>query len=261
MPSIPTADVAAREARRMAAVLREVGGDGQAIGSGWMSCDVPGSWANYGAGLGLDGPVAESTIDQFIEFYRNRGRTPRIQTTPYQHPSLLKLLKLRGFTIHDRVSVLARSLDSIPSFDPVPHIRFRRMDPSNRQDVTDFQTSQTIGFSIPDENIAGMMPILERVAANARTRIYLIELEGRIVGSGGLESFENSAAMFAGCVYSDVRHRGIHSAFIHHRIREAAQAGFDDILIGSTPEDTTERNALRAGFSVAFIQENFRLAD
>jgi hypothetical protein len=41
--------------------------------------------------------------------------------------------------------------------------------------------------------------------------------------------------------------------------REAAEAGFDDILIGSTPEATTKRNTLRAGFSLAFTQASFEL--
>jgi hypothetical protein len=62
--TLTPAKIAHREARRMALVLREVGGEGAAIGEGWMACDVPGSWADYTAGLGVKQPVDEGIRDR-----------------------------------------------------------------------------------------------------------------------------------------------------------------------------------------------------
>ena len=59
MSTLTPSDIALRDARRMAEVLREVGGDGAPNGSGWMACDVPGSWSDFAVGLGLDGPAAD----------------------------------------------------------------------------------------------------------------------------------------------------------------------------------------------------------
>ncbi len=139
-------EIADREARRLALVLREFGGEGAPIGSGWMACDLPGSWAVYAAGLGLEGKVEDTTLDALVAFYRERDRPPRIQVTPYQDPSLLKGLAARGFTPYGLDTVLARSLTDLPLLEPIPQLEFRRTDPSSEEDVAAFRDSQMAGF-------------------------------------------------------------------------------------------------------------------
>jgi hypothetical protein len=178
MSPLTPSEIAERDARRLALVLSEVGGDGAPIGSGWMACDLPGSWADYAAGLGLGGPVDTSTLNAFVAFYRERSRQPRIQVTPYQHPTLSSGLAARGFSPYEQETVLVHTLDKLPPVNPIPQLVFRRVDPSKDAHITAFRTSQMTGFFGDGEPPAGMLPITERIARSPRVKLWLMELGG-----------------------------------------------------------------------------------
>ncbi len=246
--------IADRDARRLAIVLREVGGEGAPIGGGWMACDVPGSWADHAVGLGMDGPVEGPTLDALVAFYRQRERTPRIQVTPYQHPSLLRGLEARGFSSYGEERVLVRGLADRPPVEAPQGVVFRPVDPSKDDDVAAFRASQMTGFFEDAPPPPGMLPIMERVARSPRCSLWLIELDGRVVGSGGLESFEDAAVLIAACVHREARRQGLQTAFIRFRLEQAAAMGLGGATVASTPGGPTERNALRTEFSVAYRQ-------
>lgn len=248
------AEVAHRDARRLALVLQELGGEGAAIGGGWAASDLRGSWANNAAALGVNGPVDEASLDALVAFYRERGREPRIQVTPYEDPTLLRGLEARGFVSLESETVLVRSLEGLPTLDPIPELVFRPIDPQSQEDVDAFRSSQMTGFFGEEEPPAGMLPITGRVARSARAVLWFLELEGHAVGSGGLELFEESAVLIAGCVHAQARRRGLQSAFIRFRLMQAANRGLRYAIVASKPGGPTERNALRAGFSVAYTQ-------
>ena len=153
-------EVALRDARRLAVVLSELGHDVARIGSGWMASDLPGSWADHASGIGVDGPVDEGTIDRLVQFYGDRGRTPKIQITPYQHPSLFERLGARGFSVHQMDSILLHDLGRMPDPIVVPGLSFRSIDPGNEEDVALFRDSQVAGFfdaaSVPSSNLSKM---------------------------------------------------------------------------------------------------------
>ncbi|MEE2830432.1 MAG: hypothetical protein VX498_14685 [Myxococcota bacterium] len=258
MARLPPSEIADRDARRLALVLQELGGEGAPIDSGWMACDLPGSWAVYAAGLGLEGKVEDTALDALVAFYRERERPPRILVTPYQHPSLLKGLAARGFTPYGLETALVRGLTNLPPLEPIPHLEFRRIDPSSDDDVAAFRDSQTAGFFEDKDPPTGMLPITERVARSPRASLWLLELEGRVVGSGGLEHYENSAVLFGGCIEPGSRRRGLHSAFTLFRLQQAELAGLHYVTVASIAGGPTERNALRAGFGVAYTQIEFQ---
>lgn len=254
MPSLNPSRIATEEARRLALVLAEVGGEGAAIDSGWMACDEPGSWAIYAAGLGLDGAVAPEDLNGLVDFYRARGRRPRIQVTSYEHPTLAQGLAERGFVVYEEETLLARELGDLPSLEMPDGLQFRRVDPTSDADVAAFCGSQMAGFYEDGDPPPGMMPITERVARSSRVRLWLLEWEGRIVGSGGLEASKDSGVMIAGCVYAGARRRGFHNAFIAFRLHEAVRWGLEVVTVGSIPGGPTERNARRAGFIPIYTQ-------
>jgi hypothetical protein len=219
-----------------------------------MACDGQGSWANFAAGLGVEQPVNDSTLDDLVSFYRERSRPPRIQVTPYQHSTLRQGLAARAFVSYEIETMLVRTLDDLSSTPAPPGLTFQPVDPLNDDDVAAFRTSQMLGFCGNPDSPAGMIPITERVARSPRVSLWLLSLDGRIVGSGGLECFENAGVLIAACVYPESRRRGVQSAFIRFRLQQAAAAGLEYVTVASTPGGATERNALRAGFSVAYTQ-------
>jgi GNAT superfamily N-acetyltransferase len=242
------------EARRMALVLREVGGDGAPVDTGWMACDLPGSWAHYAAGLGLNGPISESSLNTLVAFYRGRERRCRVQVTPFQHPSLIGGLETRGFQVVDREAVLMHPLSGLPERPAPDDLVIRPLDPGNPDDLAAFSDAQGRAF-FPEQGLPpGMRPIGERVATHPRVRLWLLEHRGLLVGSGGLEVYAHGGVLIAGGVAPEARRLGIHSAFIRFRLNVARDLGLDYATIASTPGGPTERNARRAGFATAYTQ-------
>jgi hypothetical protein len=254
------AEIAHQDARRLALVLREIGGDGAPVGSGWMACDIPGSWASYAAGLGLDGPVSPSTLKAMIAFYREKARLPRVDVTPFQHPTLRTGLDGLGFRCSSEETVLARSLEQSPKTDSPAGLSFRRIDPRDNQDVASFVASQKLGFYGDECAPEGITPITQRVARHPRCHLWLLEMDHHVVGSGGLEVFEDSGVLIAACTHPDVRRQGVQSAFIRFRVQRSAELGLRYVSIASTPNGATERNARRAGFTPVYTQRTLELS-
>jgi len=224
-----------------------------------MACDVLGSWATFGVGLGMNGPVDGATLDSLVEFYRSRDRQPRVKVTPHQHPSLTQGLADRGFTVFEQETVLVHSLEQLPPKHSLPGLVFRLVDPSSPENLEAFWTSQTRGFFEDDAAPAGLRPIFERTVRHPRATCWFMEYEGQVVGSGAIETFENSGVLIAGCVHPEARRQGLHSAFIEFRLRTIKEAGLEYAVIASLAGEPTHRNALRTGFEVAYTQHNFHL--
>jgi len=251
MNALPSpSEIALRDARRLARTLEDLVATGRRIGPGYAACDAPGSWARYAAGVGAEGEVAAADLDALVAVYTERGAVPRVQLSPYEHPSLLAGLGQRGFVAYEQVTLLGRALDDLPAAPSVPGLVLRRLDPSQPDEVDAFVAVQLEGFYGPEPAPEAMGPITRRVATHPRTRLWLAELDGEVVGSAGVEWFEGSAALIAGAVVPAARRRGVHAALIHRRLVDARDLGAAYVLIGSDPGAATERNALRTGFGV-----------
>lgn len=251
------AEVALRDARRIAVVLKELGEESAPIGDGWMATGPDGCWADRAGGLGVSAPVEESVLEELVGFYRDRGRVPRIQVTPYQDQALIPSLAKRGFVVDELDSILLHPLSGPTESTDPPDLVFREIDHHRDEDVADYVRSQVDGFHDGRTVSDACLRITERVARLERCRTWLIERDGVVVGSGGLEPFEGSAMLICGCVHPGHRGGGIHGAFIRFRLSEARRMGCDYALIGSEPGATTERNALRAGFVPVYTQMTF----
>jgi len=224
-----------------------------------MACDEPGSWADYAAGLGLDRPVSGSDLDTLVAFYRDRGRSPKIQITPYQHSSLLSGLASRGFTANELSTFLVHPLHGLKQHQPTPGLTFCPIDPTSADDVSAFVDSQMLGFFDGKPPHLGAKPIARRVATHDRSQLWLIKLHETIVGSGGLEMFEDSAVLIAGCINPEARRQGLQREFIQFRLKQAVEYGARYATVGSVAGGPTERNALRAGFSIGFTHIDLKL--
>ena len=257
----PPSEMAERECRRSVVDLEEVGGTGRAIGSGWMSCDVPDSWADHATSLGLDGPVSDAVLDEFVEYYRSRKRVPRIKVSPYQHPSLLAGLARRGFTLLEVETVLVHFLKDLPGIDPPPGVVFRPIDPADSSDVRLFRDLNIEGFHSGGPVPEGVLPITERMVRSVRCRFCIIEVDGQPAASAGIEIHDGSSVLITGSTIPGFRNRGLQSLFIRFRLHEAARMGMDYALMGSLAGDTSERNALRFGFRPCFSLMMFQQSD
>lgn len=126
--------------------------------------------------------------------------------------------------------------------------------PDDPESVAAWVEAQMAGFYDESDAPDGMRPVTEQVGRAERCRLWLLCLDGEIVGSGGLELHEGLGVLIAGEIHAAARRRGLHQAFIRYRLEQARETGMRCAVIGSRPGGPTERNALRMGFGVAYAQ-------
>jgi hypothetical protein len=111
------AEIAQLEERRQADMLAAVAPLVRPFAGGVMGFHEPGSWQNQASGVGLDGFVEDSEVEAMVEFYVSRGVEPRVELSPFAHPSLIGALAERNFVVREFEHVLARELPAGEDLD------------------------------------------------------------------------------------------------------------------------------------------------
>ncbi len=234
-------------------------GFGEEIAGGWMAFGGRDSWANQAGGLGLDGPVSAADVDRLVEFYVSRGATPKIHVCPFVHRSLLSGLGERGFVVDEFGNVLAREL--APDEDLralLPHgwpdaTEIVEVDPDDADGVGLFAELSTSGFRSPDEPMSeAALEHARSIVKHPRCIAYLALVNGTPAAGATVECEPPVATLFATSVLPRFRRRGIQTALIAHRLEEARRLDCDLAVIQSIAGVSTERNAVRLGFSLAY---------
>ena len=100
-----------------------------------------------------------------------------------------------------------------------------------------------------------------RVVATAKgNTLFLAEMDGQVIGAGGL-SIHDGVALFAGASTIPAwRRRGAQRALLDARFQYARAAGCDLAMKGAEPGSSSQRNAERQGFRIAYTRTKWTLA-
>lgn len=258
MPFAPV-DIARLEELRQASDTADVADESEPIAGGFMCYSGPGSWANQAAGLGLDGPVSDEDLDRLVEFYVSRGVEPRIEVCPFVDGSLTRGLERRRFVVREFENVLAREIGPHEDLRAAhPHgwpegLEIVRADPADPEAVQSYVELSTSGFRPLDQPLdEGLFNITRRMLEHPRCEAYVASLDGNPAGAGAVACRDAVAALFGTSVLPEFRRRGLQAALILRRLERAREAGCQLAVIGSRPGISTERNAARVGFGVAY---------
>lgn len=229
------------------------------IAEGWMIFDTPGSPVNKVCGIGLGRELPESELDRLVTFFTERGAEPKIELSPFTSPALLEALGQRGFMLREFENVLVRNLPEgedlqalLPGGWPAG-VSIDRVDPSNEAEVNEYIHVAFSGF-LP-EGMALPEGIVEFGRRCTRTRgydLFVARAGGEVVGAGGCESGDGTTLLFGTSVKAAHRRRGIQQALIATRLQRARELGSWLAVITSRPGISTERNATRLGFGMAY---------
>jgi len=252
-------EVARLEERHVARVLQTMAEEWRPIAGGVMSRGAPGAWFNRAQGLGLDGPVEPREFDELIAFYEERGIEPRVEVCPFAHESLLRALADRRFVVRRFLMVLYRSVSEterfVPPFQAPSGLRIEPIDPTDAAAIEDFGRTWVVGFeSKGPERIAETMRSARRAVESEGTICVRAMLDGRCVGAGGVEIDGALASLFGVAVAPDMRRKGIQLAMLSWRLRRARELCATVATIESSPGASTESNAMRMGFRVAYTK-------
>ncbi len=210
--------------------------------------------------LGLDpddpAPQFPEALDHAADFYHARAAEARIDLCPLAAPALVEALASRGFRLSSFLNVFSASrTDLSTSLDHPPAISVSPVEPDQLEAWAD-----TIGRGFHQgEPAPGHLLDISRAALRCEHAAgFLARLDAKPAGGGALSLFSlpdaRVAILFGGSTLPWARRRGVQAALLSARIRHALDHGADLLVVQSTPGTDSERNILRAGFSLAYTK-------
>ena len=227
--------------------------------AGAVAEPVAGGWARFAGidspvtqanGLGMSGPVRESDLDRMEELYRRRGSSCRVILCPLADPSLLASLSQRGYRLTEMENVLVRRIEPSEREAPsVPGVTVRRASEQERDLWAGIMEGGFFEHGVPDPKIGEMFQ-----ASAAGLQCYLGFLNDEPAGAGVIFMHEGVALFSGAATLPRFRHRGVHKALHGTRLACAASEGCDLACVITQPGSTSQRNAERQGFHVAYTR-------
>jgi hypothetical protein len=244
-PQIEIARVLQRKHPEIGADILEIAG-GHAVFAGLNSP------VGRAIGLGLDGSVAAAQLDEVEMFYKQHNAPSQVDITPITHGSLLELLKTRGYVMTELNNVMARRLGPHERFEEnAPGCDFRACGP---EDIDLWTHTMLCGFFAEDQIPAGWDKLVAPMAQVPNGLPMIVWADGKPVACcGGIIAHEHRMVMLGGTsTLPAYRGRRIQTAAIGRRLNRAIAEGCDLAVVVTLGNTTSQRNAERMGFSVAY---------
>lgn len=254
------AQIAALEERRQAELLAAVAPVVRPFAGGVMGFHEPGSWQNQASGVGLDGPVEDAEVEVMVEFYVSRGVEPRVELSPFAHPSLIEALGRRGFVVREFEHVLARELQADEDFEAIlpfgrpAGLELELVDKTDAAAIELAALTTLRGFYPDAEVPTAMLDACRSTLLLDSTLTFIARIDGELAAAGSLSRGSQVASLMGVSTESAFRRRGIQQALMVARLAAAREQGCVLTTIGSRPGMSTERNAIRLGFRVAYTK-------
>ncbi len=237
----------------------ELAAEARPVAGGWMTCSGKGAFVNKACGLGLLGPVPSGTVDEVVDFFESRGVEPHVELCPYAHPSLVAALAGAGFLLREFENVLFRPLLSGEDFRrALPQgwpsgLYLSRVDGTDSGSVEEYVHLSMEGFFGHGRQMsAGFLASALKAPRLPHYDSFVARLDGAAAGAGGCCVRAGVVALFGTSVRPQFQNRGIHQALIAGRLERGAEVGCTGATVVSQPNATTERNATRLGFRLAY---------
>ncbi len=230
----------------------------EAVAGGYAIFAGVNSPVTQAVGLGLNGPVTEAEVERLEEFYRSRGDAVRVELSPLADTSLVELFGRRGYRVTEFSNVLIRRLGPNESWPPAPpsvHV-----EQIGEQDATLWGRTVAQGFAAQFPVTPQILESIELFSWNPGATCFLARIDGEPAGGAALSIRDGIAGMFGASTLPAFRNRGVQTALLQRRLAVAGAAGCDLALTITQPSSTSQRNAERQSFSVAYTRVKFARA-
>jgi GNAT superfamily N-acetyltransferase len=200
---------------------------------------------------GLDQPFTPEILDRVEHFYRERKAPAQVDLTPLHEPAIFEMFKERGYAIAELNNVLYRKLDANEQFPPPPTAcEIQRSHPDEANVTGAIVESAFFPDGAPEAFQGLIAPLYQMENALA----FVATIEGNPVACGtGIVIPEHRVFALAGAgTLTAYRGRGLQTALLQVRMRAAADSGCEYAVVVTQGGTTSQRNAERLGFHVAY---------
>lgn len=264
-PALATA-IDRAEGRFCAAIAQAA--PGVADGADLLLAPVGGGLAVFAAtdspmnkiiGAGFDGLVDDAELDRVERHFAARGARLQAEVATLADPALHRQLCARGYAPSGFENVLGHSLTTV--IETPSEIAVQRAEPAEIPDLADVFAE---AFANPDVGGVGgdTVPPSDELkhwfTTTSRVdgyRAYVARLEGVIAGAAALR-IDGTIAQFSGAgTRPGYRRRGVQSALLRARLRDAAAAGCTVGVVVTQPASQSQQNVQREGFALLYARQ------
>jgi GNAT superfamily N-acetyltransferase len=229
----------------------EIGAAEEEICGGHMIFAGLGSPIGRATGVGLDRPFTIEDLNRVEHFYRAHQAPSQVDLCPMHEAAVFEMFKERGYAIAELNNVLYRKLDAEEKFPPAPagcEIRRSRLEEAAVAGA--IVENAFFPAGAPDAFRGLIAPLYQMEGALA----FVASVEGRLVacGSGLIIPEHRVFALCGAGTLAEFRRRGLQTALLRARMAPAAQAGCEYAVVVTQGGTTSQRNAERLGFRVAY---------
>jgi hypothetical protein len=223
------------------AILEAAGGCAIFVGA-----DSP---LTHAVGMGLNGPVPLSILDDVECFFRSRAAKVTVDVCPLADPGFVQALSDRVYRVAEFNTVLVRRL---AGFEIALTPRARRA-VAGEEDLWSHTVGR--GFFEHSDLTTAEMDVGRAIAAMPGALCYLAATTSGSVAAGGAMAFHDGVAtLFADGTVTTFRREGMQRELIAARLNEAAARGCDLVTASTLPGSGSQRNYERMGFQVAYTK-------
>ena len=207
--------------------------------------------------LGMFEPVTDSALDTLETFFASRGSDTFHEVSPLADPSALTLLNARGYRPCELTSVLFQPLPISGDDLASQNLIVGRIAPTEQGLWAE---TAVRGWGASAELREFMSSFGSTSAGAEDTYPFLATLDGAPVATGSLVMCNDVALLAGASTVPEARGRGAQRALLGARLRFASSMGCTIAMMCAAPGSSSQRNAERSGFRIAYTRVKWHKA-
>jgi GNAT superfamily N-acetyltransferase len=230
----------------------------------WLQC--AGAYAVFD---GIDSPVTQSfglgvfeqlndaVLDTIERFFIERGAPVLLEVSPHAGVPAIALLCGRNYVPDEISNVLYRPVEK-PEHESHPGIRVRVTGADEAQLWSQVNAE---GWTHEHPELTDFLLQMGTISAGRDASVsFLAEINDE-PGAAGMLCLHDGVALFSGsATVPKWRRHGLQAALLDERMRYAAEHGCDLAMMVAEAGSSSQRNAERKGFRVAYTRTKWRLS-
>jgi GNAT superfamily N-acetyltransferase len=236
-------------------------------GARWI--EVAGAYANFDGvtspctqtfGLGLFQEVTDADLARIEAFFRERNAPVYHEVSPLADLSLLALLNERSYHPFEFTSVMFRPIQPGVHLNSSVSERIRVRLIQEPHEHEQWVRISAKGWGGIGEFAEVMLDFGRVGAARSNGLSFLAELEGQPIATGAMSICQGVALLAGASTIPEARRQGAQLALLDSRLSYAAEHGCDLAMMCAAPGSSSQRNAERQGFRIAYTRIKWHLA-
>jgi GNAT superfamily N-acetyltransferase len=218
------------------------------------------------AGMGFDGAVTDSALEQVEREFAARGASVLVELSTLAEAGIAQRLTARGYVLAGFENVLVRALDRDERYQQRDEIQ---VETSGEAELELWSEVLVEAFATADEQGVASHESFPRAelkrillgTARAASRVrYLARRAGEPAGAASFRLADGVAQLCGAGTLPLHRRRGVQSALLEARLAHAARAGCDIAVVTTLPGSKSQQNVQKQGFELLYVRAILRRA-